>query len=190
MKEPSSFSTIKHKSAWYLMITLCDIILPHLSKVPVKLPLPAWKKKKKKRLFKAAKKLNTRGLSCAVIFQMKRVWCPELRSDGANAVAEPRQIDQLALLGRGSRLQSEQTPNTAGSAANACTHMHTASCLVPTITPTVTRAWTAQDNLTQSLEQLHPVLICSFIHHKHDVLSWLCSWKSKHNQYNAWPTQM
>ena len=65
-------------------------------------------------------------------------------TEGVTAVAEPQQTDQLAALedkgarrlgkkhtntgicrGGDSRLQSAQTPNTAGSAANTCAHTHT-----------------------------------------------------------------
>lgn len=59
--------------------------------------------------------------------------------------------------------QSEQTPNTAGSAANTCTHAHT-HCLIHSNAAScaVTSAYPAQDKFTQSLEHpVHPVLVCS-----------------------------
>lgn len=103
-------------------------------------------------------------------------------TEGVTAVAEPQQTDHLAarvdkgapeawqethkhwyLPGGGgdSRLQSAQTPNTAGSAANTCTLSSTHTQLPNTASRAFTSACNARDNLTRSLEQLQPVLAYS-----------------------------
>lgn len=118
------------------------------------------------------------------VAQIKMAGCPALGTEGVTDAAEPRQSDQLAapMDKRPRRLgkkhtnsgicregggngwpQSEQTPNTAGSAANTCTHAHT-HCLIHSNAAScaVTSAYPAQDKFTQSLEHpVHPVLVCS-----------------------------
>lgn len=76
-----------------------------------------------------------------------------------------RNTQTVVFAGRGGNgwPQSEQTPNTAGSAANTCTHAHT-HCLIHSNAAScaVTSAYPAQDKFTQSLEHpVHPVLVCS-----------------------------
>lgn len=61
----------------------------------------------------AAKQLNTRGLSRAVISQMKRTCCPEPGTEGVTAAAEPRQTDQLAApVDKGARRLGKKHTNT------------------------------------------------------------------------------
>lgn len=66
-------------------------------------------------------------------------------------------ICRVGGWGGDSRLQSAQTPNTAGSAANTCTLSSTHTQLPNTASRAFTSACNAQDNLTRSLEQLQPV---------------------------------
>lgn len=57
--------------------------------------------------------MNTRGLSRAVISQMKRMCCPEPGTEGVTAAAEPRQTDQLAApVDKGAQRLGKKHTNT------------------------------------------------------------------------------